>query len=238
MKHLKCLIISIISIMVFTTSNCFAVDQKLIDGVEAYEAAVKNSRKIEIKLETANNGPEYWSKKLNEESNKKGVFYSPHRIRFCQDKIVESKKRIQDLSIKYNAAKEEVKGLEPIIEEHNKQVEIERKREDFKYTVIHFGKIIGLPLAFLVLISFLSRLMRKRYKRLLKKGKITQDEYNQKINDNKSRLFDDDKGINPATGLPLVGIGISDAGGNVRGSSSRDSFSDSSQDYRDRHRWD
>ena len=236
---MKYLVISIVSVLIFVASNCFAIDQKIIDGAEAYESAVKDLRKIEIKLETANDGPEYWSKKLNEERSKKGIFYSLHRIQFCQDKIIESKERIRDLGIKYNEAKKEVKRLKPIVDEYNKQVEIEHKKQDFKDTVIHFGKIIGIPIAFLLFIIFLSRLTKRRYKRLLKEGKITQDEYNQIMSgNNKSRLFDDDKGVNPSTGLPLVGNGVCDAGGNIRGSSSRDSLFDHSQDYTSRHRWD
>lgn len=242
MKYLKCLIISIVGIFIFTTSNCFAIDQKLIGKVETYEATVKNLEDIKVILRIEKKSYNRWLRKLGEHEKEKrdSVFYSPYRVKFYQDKIVESKNKIEELNVKYNEVKKEVKRLEPIVEEYNKQMEIEHKREDFKCTVMHFGKIIGFPIAFLVFISFLSRLITKRNKRLLKKGKITRKEYDRLVaSDNKSKsMFSDDKGANPATGLPLVGNGVCDAGGNIRGSSSDRSMFDHDRDYSSRNRWD
>ncbi|EKD45263.1 MAG: hypothetical protein ACD_69C00362G0005 [uncultured bacterium] len=95
---------------------------------------------------------------------------------------------------------------------------------------------IPLGLALILWIS----IRQKKYKQLLNEGKITREGYDRIMKCHTSSVSNNEEmRINPATGLPMTGIGISDVSGNIRGSpSSRDSMRNVSQEYRDRHRWD
>ena len=231
-------------VLIFSSVGCFAVSQKLIDGADKYDVAVENLRKIEVKLAIANDSPGYWSKILDESKN---ASYATDGIRkFYQDKIDESKKQIIDLSIQYSGAKELVKKYEPIKNKYDKQIKREQKREELRAKILDTICTL-LTFGVFVLFGYFIISRRKKYKQLLAAGKITQAEYDDMTKcDDESSAFSSMR-TNPATGLPMVGIGISDAGGNIRGSSpghtdysnssSSSSFSDY-QTYQDRHRWD
>lgn len=80
----------------------------------------------------------------------------------------------------------------------------------------------------------------RKYQQLLKEGKITQEQYDRIMQHGQrsKSMFSNDLGVNPSTGLPLIGNGVCDAGGTLRGSSPIKSSFDYSRDYSSRHRWD
>ena len=121
--------------------------------------------------------------------------------------------------VQYQEALALIKKFEPIKKEYDRQNEIEKRRRDIKGMIIGPIQILGLPIAFFIGLLFVFRLMIKRNKRLLREGKLTPKEYKKMMLSGKSSLFSDSR-INPATGLPIRGGGVTDAGGNVRGSSS------------------
>ncbi|EKD45265.1 MAG: hypothetical protein ACD_69C00362G0007 [uncultured bacterium] len=223
----------IASILIFTTTCCFAIGQKLIDGAEKYDVAVKNLSKIEGSIAVANESLKYWSNNLDEAKNSRNL--SDDIIQFYQDKIYERNKQLNDLGIQYNEANEIVKKLEPAKAAYDKQEEKERKWNKFETKISNIAGMSIMPLGF-VLILWISIRQQKKYKRLLKEGKITQEEFDRMTQS--SHTFSNGA-VNPATGLPMTGVGISDVGGNIRGSSSSyDSMRNASQEHRDRHRWD
>lgn len=220
-------------ILFFISTCCLAISQKLIDGADKYDAAIKNLRETEINMAVVSGSPEYWSKAL--EGAKKAGYASDDIKNFYQNKIDESKKQVRDLIIQYNVAKEMVKKLEPIKKKYDKQKEKEEAREEHKAELLNTIGTLGIPLAMFVLIFWFFARRGKKYQQLLKEGKINQEEYDRMMQC-KSSMSDDEDGINPATGLPMTGVGISDVGGNIRGSSS--DYSSSSSSDRNRSSWD
>ncbi|CAL7961565.1 conserved hypothetical protein [Gammaproteobacteria bacterium] len=233
----------IVSVLVFITTCCFAIDQKLIDGAKQYSSALNNLKKVESLIKTKAETLKAWLKDLDEEKNKTGAFRSDDMLEFYKLRSEETKNEINNLSIQYEQTKEIIKKLEPIKIKYNKQTEKEYKRKKFRESVLNALGILGIPLTgFLVWLCFFRWLINKnkKYQQMLKEDKITQEEYDRimsSCHDYKSTL-NNDLGINPSTGLPITGIGISDVGGNVRGSSPISSSFDYSQDYSSRHRWD
>lgn len=225
-------IIFIISIFISTV--CLAVNQKLIDGADKYDVAVKNLSNIKIDLGLAHKSLEYWKKILAKNKNDK---YADGLIRLEQGHIDEKNEQINNLSIQYNAAKEAVKKYEPLKKAYDKQKAKEEKRSERIAKLLDFTLTTLIPLCILVFILRVSTWSRKKYERLLSEGKISKKEYEEMTQDDDSPEFSD-SGINPSTGLPMVGVGISDVGGNARGSSSYQSSYNYSQEHRDRHRWD
>lgn len=222
-----------IIILTFSTTYCFAVDQKLANGEKAYVAAVESLKEVEFRIESEYRSLKYWLNELDKD--KTDHFSSNHDRKFDQDKIDETNKQIQNLEAQYDLAKEAVKKYEPLKLEYDKQVEIEFKRDKFKTAILNVSGMLGLPLTFFCFLIWLNIYQCKKYKRLLQEGKITQDEYDNMMRCNKSHAFDDER-TNPATGLRMIG-GV-DSGGNPSGCSFRsNSTFDYSQDYRDRHRW-
>ena len=221
-------------ILFFASTCCLAISQKLIDGADKYDAAIKNLREIEINMAIVSGSPEYWSKAL--EGAKKAGYASDDIKNFYQNKIDESKKQIRDLTIQYNATKEIVKKLEPIKKKYDKQKEKEEAREEHRAELLNTIDIFGIPLSVFMLVLWLFSCRNKKYQQLLKEGKINQEEYDRMMQCNKSFVSDDEDGINPATGLPMTGVGISDVGGNIRGSSS--DYSSSSSSDHNRSSWD
>jgi len=208
----------------FISTCCFAMDQKLIDGANAYEAAVRHLEKIENNL-TAQG---YF-----------GLWASDDMRNFNPDQIDETDERWHGLSVQYNEAKKTVKKYEPIKNKYDKQ---KAREEEIKDTILGVIIILSILLSILSILAFIFGLIiyqHKKYKRLLKEGKITQEEFNYIMKPHESKsIFNNDLGVNPSTGLPLIGNGVCDAGGNLRGSSPSSSSFDYSQDYRNRHRWD
>jgi len=227
----------ITSILVFITTNCFAINQKLINEVNRYEIAINILEKIELGIKTKSKTLESWLKDLDEEKNKVGIFRSDDMIKFYQLRSDETRNEINNLNTQYAQTKKIIKKLEPAKAEYDKREEKERKWDKFKTKISNIVGMSIMPLGF-VLILWISIRQQKKYKRLLKEGKITQEEYDRIMTRHASSTSNNNTGINPATGLPMTGIGISDVGGNVRGSSSSSSSFDYLQDCRNRHRWD
>jgi hypothetical protein len=204
----------------------------LINGAEAYETAVKNLSKIESEIASTYRSRKYWSRILNEDESARDV--SDDIRKFDQDNINKADKSIYDLGVQYNLAQETVKKYEPIKNEYNKQLEIESKRAKLKTGILNVTGMLILPLAVFALVGWGIILQHKKYKRLIREGKMTQAEYDLMMKNNNS--FSSTR-TNPATGLTMVGG--CDSGGNPAGCffRSNSTFSDT-QDYSDRHRWD
>ena len=135
-----------ISILFFTTTCCFAVDQKLIDGIHKYEAAKNVLEKIEISKEVERQSKEYWLKELGEAKNNRDV--SDGMRKFYQGKIDAGSKQLNDLGIQYNEAKEMVKKYEPNKNEYDRQVEIEFKRHKLKTAILNITGMLSHALPF------------------------------------------------------------------------------------------
>ncbi|CAL7962366.1 conserved exported hypothetical protein [Gammaproteobacteria bacterium] len=223
----------VISLLIFTTSCCFAINKEIIDGANNYNITAENLRKVKFNIESKYGLLEYWSKELDKTRN--DSFATDHDIKFCQNKIDETKKELQNLNVLFNVTKETLKTLEPLKREYDKQIERESRHAELKTAILNITGMVILPLAFFGIIVLLNIYKYKKYKRLLQSGKISQQEYDN-IMRNRSTMFDDDR-TNPATGLRMIG-GI-DSGGNPSGCSFKSGSSfDIHQDYRDRHRWD
>ncbi|CAL7959122.1 conserved exported hypothetical protein [Gammaproteobacteria bacterium] len=207
----------ILIILIFTSTCCLAISQKLIDGANKYDAAVKNLKEIENNL-TAQGYFGLWS--------------SDELRHFNPDHIEETDKQIHDLAVQYNIAKKIVKKLEPIKEKYNRQ----KEQEEYRAELLSDTGMLTLLLSMFALALWFIIRHHKKYQQLLKDGKITQKEYDSMMQCNKSSMFDNEE-TNPATGLRMIG-GV-DSGGNPRGCSfeNRSTF-DAHQDYQDRHRWD
>ena len=221
-------------ILIFTSSCCLAISQKLVDGANKYNIAVENLGKIESDIKTAYRSLEYWSKILDKDKNDQYASYGIKKLE--QGHIDESNKQIRDLTVQYNVTKEIVKKLEPIKKKYDKQKEREKERENRRSELLNTIGTLGIPFVMFVLILWFFARHGKKYQQLLKDGKINKEEYDRMMQCNKSSMSDDEDGINPATGLPMTGVGISDVGGNIRGSSS--DYSSSSSSDNNRSSWD
>lgn len=225
---------TIFIILIFISTCCLAVNQKLIDGANKYNDAIKSLEKIESDTRSAHSSLEYWTEILNKDKHDK---YADGLVKFEQSQIDEKNKQINSLGVQYNAAKEAVKKYEPLKKEYDKQKAKEEKRSERIAKLLDFAGTTLMPLCILVFLLRVSTWSRKKYERLLNEGKISKKEYEEMMQGDDSSEFSD-SGINPSTGLPMVGVGISDVGGNARGSSSYQSSYNYSQEHRDRHRWD
>ena len=157
----------------------------------------------------------------------------------AKNKIDEEDKRWHELNSQYVEAEAMVKKLEPLKKEYDRQEGIEFEKEQFKISII---TTIVISLIFITFFGFIIWLMifqHKKYKQLLKEGKISRKEYDRIMSScHKSKsMFSNDLGVNPSTGLPLIGNGVCDAGGNLRGSSSSSSSFNASQNYVDSCKW-
>ena len=220
--------------LTFISTYCLAINQKLIDNATKYDIAVENLEKIESDIRSAYRSVEYWSEVLDR--NKNGQYVSDDIKKLEQGRIDDANNQIRDLTIQYNAAKEIVKKLEPIKKKYDKQKEKEERRGKHRAELLSAIGTFGIPLFMFVLIAWFFARRGKKYQQLLKEGKINQEEYDRMMQCNKSSMSDDEDGINPATGLPMTGVGISDVGGNIRGSSS--DYSSSSSSDHNRSSWD
>ena len=202
----------VIIILFFISVSCFAIDKKLIDGAAKYDAAVADLKKI-IDAESEADLPiGEWTKEFQKANDER---LSDDDRKLAQNKIDKSHKKFNELSKQQIAYEEAVKKLEPIKAEYDKQ---KSKEEKIKRTMFNTIVTLAMLSPFALFIWFaISR--HKKYQRLLAEGKITQEEYDRMMQRSRSSTFSSSMGTNPATGLPMVGIGISDAGGNVRGSS-------------------
>lgn len=234
MKKVLVIILVFISIFFMGSIYNFAVDKKLVEGAKKYDIAVENLEKIESNIRATNGELEYWLKVLDNDRN--NSWASDGARQLDQGHIDEASNQIQSLNIQHNEAKKLVKKYEPIKKKYDKQRAREEAREEYRgrlLDVIPMGFFLG----FIILFVSLVVKHHKKYKKLFEEGKITQEEFDRVMQCNRSSRFEG-PGINPATGLPLVGFGTSDVGGNIRGSSGSGSTFDYYQDYRDRHRWD
>jgi hypothetical protein len=225
---MKCLTVGIIA---FAMTCCFAMDARIIEGAKLHEEAVENLDKIENSILVANESVEHWVKELHKGQN--NFFATEYDREFDQNKIDEKKRNISDLSVQYNIAQETIKKYEPIKKEYNKQLEIESKRAKLKTGILNVTGMLILPLAVFALVGWGIVCQHRKYRRLLRDGKMTQEEYDRMMKNNSP--FSTTR-TNPATGLTMVGG--CDSGGNPAGCSfrSNSTFSDT-QDYSDRHRW-
>lgn len=220
-----------VGIIAFVMTCCFAMDARIIEGAKLYEEAVENLDKIENSILVANESVEHWIKESHKDQD--NFFATEHDREFDQDKIDEKKRSISDLGVQYNSAQETIKKYAPIKKEYDKQAEKEFKIAELKTGILNVTGMLILPLAVFALVGWGIILQHKKYKRLIREGKMTQAEYDLMMKNN--NLFSTTR-TNPATGLTMVGG--CDSGGNPAGCSfrSNSTFSDT-QDYSDRHRW-
>ncbi|MEI8055206.1 MAG: hypothetical protein WCH10_04310 [bacterium] len=220
MKHL------LIGILIFIVTNCFAISQRVVDGLKEYEIAVEKLEKAASELKS-DDMLEDWE--LN------------HLVRIdfpCTNGIAECSADYIDeakygaMAVKYNEAKKLVNKLKPKRDEYNRQKEREEKINNTIHSILVGATIIGVFLSFFGFIIWLAITQHKKYQQLLKEGKITQAEYDSIISSSHEEYtpFHSDR-TNPATGLRM--IGGCDSGGNPYGCSS--SYS-SSENYRTK--WD
>ncbi len=223
----------ITSILFFITINSFAINQKLVDGAERYESAVKNLKETETAIQVKHKTLTTWLKELDAEKNKNSNFRSDAMIGLYQEHIDETKNTINNLKAQYAQTKGIIEKLEPIKLKYDKQIEKSRKREELKTALLNITGMLILPLSVFVFIFWVIVYMRKKCQQLLKKGKISQDEYDRlmSVSHEKATLFSDDDRTNPATGLRM--IGGCDSGGNPYGCTFRNSTSETH-----RTRWD
>lgn len=224
---MRCLLISI---LLFITTNCLAIDQELIDGAKKYDAAVESSRKV-LEARIASKMP------LDEfiKTRHKMTDYSLSNEdrEAAKNKIDEENKKWNELNLQYTEAEALVKKLEPLKNEYDKQKNIEFENNQFKITILVITIIVLIFITSFGTFIYFAVAQHKKYQQLLKEGKITQEEYDrimQQCHQSKS-MFSNDLGTNPSTGLPLVGNGVCDAGGNLRGSSETRSSFDYSRNY-------
>ena len=221
-----------INVLIFTVP-CFAISQKVVDGLKEYEIAVEKLKKTASELKS-NNMLDGWDLK----DLVRGDFLCRDGIAECfADYIDEAK--YGAMAVKYNEAKKLVNKLKPKRDEYNRQKAKEERIKDTIDSIITGATITGVFLSFFGFIIWLGITQQKKYKKLLEEGKITQEEYDRIMQYHKPEsTFNSNLGVNPSTGLPMTGLGISDVGGNVRGSSSISSSYDYSQNYSSSHRWD
>lgn len=211
----------IIVILVFITINCFAVDQKLIDGARNYETAVEKLKEIEDGLR---------------ERGYIGLWSSEEMRNYNPDRIDETNERWNDLEYQYNEAKKTVEKYKPIKNKYDKQKDIEFENEQLKTSIM-----IGIAI-FLIIVTFFGFMIwlaisqQKKYQKLLKEGKISQAEYDSIMSPPCKGYtpFRDDTRTNPATGFRM--IGGCDVGGNPYGCPFSNSNNSTSEPYKTR--WD
>ncbi|CAL7962196.1 conserved hypothetical protein [Gammaproteobacteria bacterium] len=220
MKHL------LISILIFIVTNCFAISQKVVDGLKEYEIAVEKLEKAANELKS-NDMLEDW-----ELSNLvRGNILCTDGIAECSADYIDETKYGTTV-VNYNEAKKLVNKLKPKRDEYNRQKEREERIKNTIHSIIVVSAIIAIFLSFFGFIIWLAITQHKKYQKLLKEGKITQAEYDSIISSSHEEYtpFRGDR-TNPATGLRMTG-GY-DSGGNLYGCSSRYS---SSENYRTK--WD
>ena len=142
---------------------------------------------------------------------------------------------MEEFRTQYYALLAKAEKFEPLKEEYYRQKRIEYEKEQTRMNIIALIVILLLFTGIFGAAIRYSITQHRKYQRLLKEGKITQEEYDRIIeNCNKSSAFSDDYRTNPATGIRM-GLGGCDVGGNPYGSSFRNSSS-CSDNYKTR--WD
>ncbi len=220
----------LIIILIFTT-NCFAIDQKLIAANKQYSVIELKLSEITNKIRRTKEELEVTSGWLKWEEDKTGNFRTESSIKNHQSEITEKQNLLNTLIAQQIETKKILQKLEPLKDEYYRQKEKEYERQGLRDKII----VIIIILTFIVVFGLVIRLIitqQKKYQKLLAEGKITQTEYDSIISapDAKSTLFSSDR-INPATGLRMTGG--CDSGGNPYGCS----FSSSSSDNY-RTKWD
>lgn len=221
------------TILLFITINCFAIDQNLIEGAKEYDKAIANLHKI---LEVINTDSMSLDEFIDELHKTTDSNLSIADREAAKSKIDEKHKRSYELNLQYAKVEAIVKKLEPLKKEYDKQKELEDEHKELIESII-VTMVVSILIAIFGTVIYFVITQQKKYWKLLKSGKITQEEYDRLTRSSVSSS-NNNMGVNPATGLPMTGIGISDVGGNVKGSSSISSTFDYSQDYSSRHRWD
>ena len=232
---MKTLPITIGSILLFAIANCFAIDQKLIDGAAAHEATMAEAHRIFEAME-ANRMP---LGEFMELSRRTTNYNLPIKDRVAaENKIEESQRLSKELQAQYDMLQAKAEKLEPLKKEYDRQDLIEYEKEQTRGNIIALIVILSLFIGIFGTVFRLIIIQHRKYQRLLEEGKITQEEYDRIMeeiyDDNKSIVFRDDYRTNPATGLRM-GLGGCDVGGNPYGSSFRNSSS-CSDNYKTR--WD
>ena len=214
----------IIAIFTLTTSVCFAVDKKLSDIADEYSAAIKELRTLRSAIKIEQDSLEYWLKNLHEEQSKNFAFKSVDMIAFHQSHIDEAKKNIKNFDSRYYQTEELIKKLEPMKKEYDRQAQKEFEKQQVIDSSLRLG---GHLLIFSIFILGAWVIIRYniKYRRLLKEGKITQQQYDEMTSSSSSPFSN--MGVNPSTGLPMCGVGISDASGTPRGGTPTSSYSSS-----------
>ena len=222
----------LISILLFITINCFAIDQKLINGAKEYEIAEANLHKIFDEINSNSMSLDEFIKELHKTTNNN---LSAEDKAVVKNKIDKKHNQLYELNSRHAEAEAVVKKLEPLKKEYDKQKGIEFENKQFSITILVVTTISLIVITFFGAVIWLIISQRKKYQQLLKEGKITQAEYDRIMSSSssyeKSTLFRDDNRTNPATGLRM--IGGCDSGGNPYGSS----FNNSSTSETHRTRW-
>ena len=206
------------------TTNCFAINQKLIDASEQYDAMKKKLQETAIYINSEQSVLRSWEKDFTEESNKNYISQADSMLSFYQVRIEETKIRINDLKLQYSQTEELVKKLEPLKNEYDKQAQREFERKKFIDSSLRLGGHLLIFSIFILGAWFIIHQRRKHW-RLLKEGKITQQQYDEMTSSSSSPFSN--MGVNPSTGLPMCGVGISDASGTPRGGTPTSSYSSS-----------
>jgi hypothetical protein len=182
----------IIATFAFIASSCLAVNYKLIDGVNKYEIAVNNLKKVEFDMESETRELEYCSKKINE--NKSSYFISDNMDKFYKKCISETNAKINMLNIQYTKAKKTVKELEPIKVEYDKQIQLEHEKEEFDNKLWHIVWYITVLLIFAIS-TFLALFIYKRSQRfyqMMKDGKLSKEEYEKLMESHRASTINSD----------------------------------------------
>ncbi len=226
------------SILFLVVASCFAVDQKLADAKEQYSLVELRLSEIENKIESTKKTMETIIQWLKWKESQPDRFRYETVINNDRAEIEEKQRLLDALVTQQTETKKILQQFEPLKNEYYKRKKIENEREELIESAIVTIVVSVLIVIFGVIIYF-AIIQHKKYRRLLKEGKITQEEYDRIMQCQQSKsMFSGDLGVNPSTGLPLIGNGVCDAGGNLRGSSPIRSSFDYSQDCRNRHRWD
>ena len=205
------------------------MDHELIDGAKKYDAATAELIGLIHARKAADIPLGEWMAELHKTTDDS---LSDSDRKLARNKIDEADKKWNDLNTQIVAAEEVVKKYEPMKKEYDEQKAREEEIKDTIQNVAITVLILSVFISFFWFINY----QHKRYKRLLKEGKITQEEYDRIIQSCKSNTSDDRR-TNPATGLTM--LSGCDSAGNAYGcSSSNSSTFDVHQDYVDRHRWD
>lgn len=227
---MKSLFIGIGGTLLFTIVSCFAIDQKLIDGFKAYEATMAEAHKIAETAKTSrissDESEELWHKVTN--------YDLPIEVRTAaENKLEENQKLVKELWAQYYELRTKAEKLEPLKDEYDRQDLIEYEKEQTRINIIALIVILLLFVGIFGAAIRFSIIQHRKYQRLLKEGKITQEEYDRIMEENsRASVFQDDYRTNPATGMRM--LGGCDVGGNPYGSSSRSS-SCSSDNYKTRY---